>query len=248
MRIFYITFCALSFWPKLVSPARPPRWIVWNVGQGAFTTVSSEIKCEHFDLGGEFANWASIRRECQSKRATFFISHADWDHLSFFERVEHLATDSCRRGTLAENKVAKNKRRLLKHFSNLPQCADSSKVWAWTPHNFKGKPKLNNEYSQVALIRRKVLVTGDSPKKMERIWSTEMPSQQVRYLLLGHHGSRTSTSVELLDQLSHLKIGIASAREKKYHHPHPETELTLKLKGIALLKTEDWGSLSFPVD
>ena len=97
-----------------------------------------------------------------------------------------------------------------------------------------------------------VLIPGDSPKKSELQWIRNLPNQslkrhQIYGLILGHHGSKTSSSEELLNKLPHLKWAVASAREEKYHHPHPSVRARLKAKKIPLLRTEDWGHIKFQV-
>ena len=63
---------------------------------------------------------------------------------------------------------------------------------------------------------------------------------EAQYLLLGHHGSRTSTSEQLLVGLPHLKLAIASSRHRRFGHPHLETQLRLKSHHVPLITTEDW--------
>jgi competence protein ComEC len=91
------------------------------------------------------------------------------------------------------------------------------------------------------------LIPGDSTAPQEKIWSYHGNMQKTGFLLLGHHGSRTSTSEELLSQLPHLKVAIASARFARYGHPHLEVVRRLKKYHVALLKTEDWGNLWFEI-
>lgn len=89
-----------------------------------------------------------------------------------------------------------------------------------------------------------VLFPGDSPIQREKQWIDEI-RKPVRGIVLGHHGSKTSTSKALLDHLPDVKWAVASARKKKYGHPHEKVVLALKKRRIPLLKTEDWGHLHF---
>lgn len=101
---------------------------------------------------------------------------------------------------------------------------------------------LSNESSQVFWFK-KVLIPGDSPQKQEKKWDRSKLLSNTHFLLLGHHGSRTSTSLDLLEHLGHLKLGIASARKYRYGHPHKETILRMKKFRHPLLSTEDWGNI-----
>ena len=87
---------------------------------------------------------------------------------------------------------------------------------------------------------------GDSPIQLEKLWATDFKSITLtRILILGHHGSRTSTGKDLLAHLPQLQFSIASARYAKYKHPHQETLNRLSEYNIPILKTEDWGNIWF---
>jgi competence protein ComEC len=63
-------------------------------------------------------------------------------------------------------------------------------------------------------------------------------------LILGHHGSQTSSSQAFLTQ-ARPGLAIASARRARYGHPHRKVVSRLRQKKIPTLTTEDWGSLFF---
>lgn len=101
----------------------------------------------------------------------------------------------------------------------------------------------SNDSSQIVYSKTfQTLIPGDSTKKQEKIWRFKTPST-AQGLILGHHGSRTSTSKELLQTLPNLKWAIASARYEKYRHPHKDVLKNLKAHRIPILKTEDWGHI-----
>ena len=88
------------------------------------------------------------------------------------------------------------------------------------------------------------LLPGDSTKSAEKIWSNDFKNiSETKVLVLGHHGSRTSTSAALLNKLPHLQMTIASARKARYGHPNTEVLQRLRIKKTPVLKTEDWGSI-----
>jgi competence protein ComEC len=99
-----------------------------------------------------------------------------------------------------------------------------------------------NERSRVALAEG-VLIPGDSTRTQEKIWVRAFRKiSQTRILVLGHHGSRTSTSKELMRTLN-LNMAIASARFRRYGHPHREVRAQLQRARVPLLRTEDWGTI-----
>jgi competence protein ComEC len=125
---------------------------------------------------------------------------------------------------------------------NLPYCKNENlnvQSWVYT------KPKNTNESSKV-FIDQKILIPADSPVKQEKLWANEMTGLiNVEIIILGHHGSRTSTSTELLLKLKNIKMAMVSARYAKYKHPHLQVLNNLMEFGIPVLKTEDWGNIWF---
>jgi competence protein ComEC len=235
--IVLITFSATQITPAVLLRGR----VVWNVGQGQWITITEGSTCYHFDMGGEFFPWSRLRALCGDRQNKVLLSHWDWDHI----------------GALADRKLLKNlpricilkmplgkssprKMALLKRFSPCAQRADTGaeKIFSWQPSIAKN----SNDLSQVFEFQS-LLMPGDSPKSQEKIWKDRAWLRSARILILGHHGSRTSTSTELLSQLPQLKVSISSARWKRYSHPHAETVARLHSSHIPLLRTEDWGNI-----
>jgi len=67
----------------------------------------------------------------------------------------------------------------------------------------------------------------------------------VDYLKLGHHGSKTATSNELLDVIK-PKIGFISAGvNNRYGHPNKETIERLQRHQVEYLNTAEYGMISW---
>lgn len=224
-------------------------WIVWNVGQGQWSTLVNAEECHHFDMGGEKNPLQRVARLCRHKKNFVFLSHWDWDHVSFALKARRLLPQSCLAlppvGTSSARKM-----KILKAYSlcnasfqpaNPPQRLTST---AAANPNTRAKIK-SNDLSHVLLVEKKFLLPGDSSLSQEKVWSAKHSLNQVHFLLLGHHGSRTSNSDFLLSRLPKLKTAVASARFARYGHPHAEIHRRLKHYHVPLLKTEDWGNLWF---
>jgi competence protein ComEC len=219
--------------------------VIWNIGQGQWVTSIEDSTCRHFDVGGERFPWAKISKLCRDKRNKVYLSHWDWDHIGGLAKWPS-SWDTCiamrPQGTSSPGKM-----KLLEKFSDCPEKPDLP-IWRG-PTLFKKSRKSKNEIdtnaaSQVVTFKR-FLLPGDSPVKAEKVWQSLPWITNSKVLVLGHHGSRTSTSEELLDHLPHLQMAIASARWERYKHPHAEVVYRLKKRRIPLLKTEDWGNIWF---
>ncbi len=231
-----------------VSPGSLPIWRVWNVGQGAFTTVISEAVCLHIEIGGE--RWPQeVQALCRGKQNWVGVSHADYDHWGFIFRLRGsvclIAPIVVPPGLPARKLLRLNRLRRCDLQSSSSSSFGSSVGSSLNWQTFVTSPlghSSSNEVGRWFLAMNQVLVTGDSPQSQER-QMIESISGQPKWLLLGHHGSRSSTSENLLRKLKHLRGAIASARQVVYGHPHIETQLRLKKARVPLIKTEDWGHL-----
>lgn len=208
-------------------------FVVWNVGQGQWATRVDASECWHFDRGGEFFP-GKFSKLCALKTQKLFISHWDWDHVGGLGALDPTAC-------MAKAPIGKSNRRKTALVARFPACADFPRaVLSWTPEISPN----TNDNSHIFLTGP-LLIPGDAPVSSEKKWLQALPLARVRILLLGHHGSKTSTSQELLDALPNLKQAVSSARWRRYHHPHPEVAARLVKAHVPLLRTEDWGNIWF---
>jgi len=229
-------FLFLILLAKSTAPEDARHVVVWNVGQGLWTTMV-DGGCWHFDMGGEFAPWAQIMALCRPRKNYVHLSHWDSDHINFVSRANYWLPNICRFGV--PQREAKPKK--LAMVKRLAECQSKMPFAPWEPQSASN----SNDASSVVAWHG-LLVPGDSSKTSEKRWASELAGvSQTRILLLGHHGSHTSTSHELLKRLPHLKAAVASARRKRYGHPHSEVERALRNFRVPLLTTEDWGNIIF---
>jgi competence protein ComEC len=101
-----------------------------------------------------------------------------------------------------------------------------------------------NDWSVVLLIRwgeATVLLTGDAPAAVERRILYELPPLTV--LKTGHHGSRTSTSRELLVHTRPRLALIPVGDGNRFGHPHREVTDRLDQEGIETFRTDRDGHI-----
>ena len=192
-------------------------------------------------MGGEKINWKKLIAVCGSKaKNEVAFTHWDLDHISFAEQASRRLSGFCisvpPRGTATPEK--------LEVFSKFRICSDPSKGISELKFAPIGKKINANDMSRIYL-GQSTLFPGDSTAKQERIWSRLISTHRLKFLVLGHHGSKTSTSVKLLKNLPHLRLAIASSRKKRYGHPHRTVVENLTAQGVSTLSTEQWNDVVF---
>lgn len=230
-----IIFLFLVFSPHRVSLDFHNQIVFWNVGQGQWITVSSGDICNHFDVGGEFINSMKVKQLCSQKRNSIYYSHWDWDHIGLTKELKYFSNTCI--AQMPQGKPLKYKAKYLDQFQ---KCKKSSKVQKLQFQYLKAKTE--NDLSQIFIYNNKLLLTGDSTRKMEKLWSQQIKYKKLKWVSISHHGSKTSTSKEFLDNLN-AELAIVSARKKVYGHPHNIVLERLKKKALPVIRTEDWGNI-----
>ncbi len=105
-----------------------------------------------------------------------------------------------------------------------------------------------NDYSMVLRAecgKFSALLTGDLGEEGEKKMIEGLGSlPQTDILKVGHHGSKTSTSEELLNHLKPRIALISAGKENRYGHPSREVTERLKTKGISTYVTIRSGAVS----
>ncbi len=233
-------FLLLLLSPVTLPESPRPYMIIWNVGQGAWTTVLVSDECWHFDAGGEYFPKA-VERLCRAKQNRLFISHDDWDHIGFIPRIT-----SWPRICLYQPTRQVFSPRKQKLFDQLSSCNSALQVQKSSVQEVEDAVhgKKSNDLSRVYYLpMAKAIFPGDSTAFEEQWWAQNTKNLKINWWLLGHHGSQSSNSQKLIDHLHQPWAAISSARYKRYRHPHPLIQARLKQNKIPLLRTEEWGHL-----
>lgn len=246
--------------PQSHSSHDPSIFVVWNVGQGLWTTLIEKNLCIHIDAGGEYFPKKLILDNCFQKQNYLLITHFDWDHIRFISFLKTFPSLCWAYKKIPS--LSQMKKKLLQSLRSCPISLISQlPIKQLTPPSFPHKrlregqtAKISNASKIIPLLKRanelsigyvlkqKVLITGDQTQKGELQWLSQIP-YSIEWLVLGHHGSRTSTHIRLLGHFNTLKGAIASARKARYGHPHKEVLLKLIRSHTPLLRTEEWGSI-----
>jgi competence protein ComEC len=226
---------------------------VLDVGQGTAVVVHSDQHTLVYDTGGgdpTGANMASavvlpyLRYLGVTTVDTLVISHPDNDHSAGAATVlADMPTKAVFYG--GDGAVLPGGKPCL-----------AGQAWAWpggTTFQFMApvdtSPRSSNDSSCVLLIEgagHRLLLTGDVESSQEReivrYWRDGLVAD---WLLVGHHGSRTSSSYALLKTVRPSMAVISSGYANRFGHPHPHVVERLLGAGAAVYSTAQGGALEF---
>lgn len=105
--------------------------------------------------------------------------------------------------------------------------------------------KVNNTSIVAKLIygAHSVLLTGDIEKQIEEKLVLAGIVLDSDYLKVPHHGSKTSSTDELLENVSPLAAFISLGSKNPYGHPHQEVISRLEKRNIRYYRTDELGTI-----
>lgn len=144
---------------------------------------------------------------------------------------------------------------------SLTQIGASSQVP--TPDSIRIKilePQLNHTFRgnaasivlELSFKGQVLLFTGDLEEEGETLLLNKGKLRPVDFLKVGHHGSKTSSSLEFLGVIQPFHKGISYACDNQYGHPHASTMAHLELfsyyPDLEVHNTCDSGTLIYQVN
>ena len=124
------------------------------------------------------------------------------------------------------------------------------RILAPSPDYLPGDTAQNDDSLVMELTygRDRVLFTGDAEKPVEDDLLASGVLHPVTLLKVGHHGSKTSSSEEFLDQVKPEFAFISDGYKNLFHHPHPSVLGRLAEHHTAILRTDEQGLITFRTD
>jgi competence protein ComEC len=113
------------------------------------------------------------------------------------------------------------------------------------------RPRIRNDDSVVMEVRYgdvAILLTGDISRDVERAIAPQLTPARWRVLKVGHHGSRTSTSVQLLESWRPQLALISAGRGNSFGHPTADVLRRLDAIGATTLRTDLHGQITVDTD
>ena len=258
---WFLLACGLPAGPG--DPSPPFRAYFVDVGQGDACLLRTPGGRYHlYDLGNRDERLLPfLRRMGVDTLESVFISHPDWDHFGSFAAVFpaipvkriHLPPGASTLPAWGEMLTALD-------VSRVPSdtlYAGDTLLWEgpvrirvlWPP---KHRTLEGNKMSLVLRVEHAthaLLLTGDAEAEAEaEILTRDDPAGDI--LKVGHHGSRTSSTLPFLAAVDPA-YAVISCDSAVYGHPHAETLAGLRLimgGDEGTLRTDIEGTIAFEID
>ncbi len=131
---------------------------------------------------------------------------------------------------------------------NEPRMGDSftfgsANIDVVSPHEITGDLNDDSVVTRIQFGDVNFLFAGDAEIEAEREMVRSGHDLSATILQVGHHGSRTSSTIEFLEAVQ-PEIAIYSAgRDNRYEHPHPEIVDRYEQMDITLYGTDQYGTI-----
>lgn len=222
-----------------------------DVGQGDATLVVSGFDAILVDAAG-LKRGRPIARDAIIPTLHYFgidqldaliITHHDTDHRGGLPDIVQLGVEHI----FSNDVMAVANHHHVRHPMELKLRQGS--VHLFPPSLLSPLDSINNRslVVDIELSGCRFLITGDMDERMEMALVRHGVVSEVDVLKLGHHGSRYSTSHELLLVTNPNVAWNSSGRYNRYGHPHVEVLDRLAQRTIPLVSTHLNGAIMFKV-
>ncbi|XKY16315.1 DNA internalization-related competence protein ComEC/Rec2 [Stutzerimonas zhaodongensis] len=239
--------------PLLFPPVSRPAtgqaevW-VFDVGQGLSVLVRTREHALLYDAGprygdvdiGERVVSPSLRALGLADLDLMILSHADNDHAGGALAIAR---------SMPVTRTLSGEPQAVAASLNAEACR-SGDSWDWDGVRFTlwqwAKARGGNPSSCVLLVEangERLLLTGDIDTAAEEALVASGIPLKVQWLLVPHHGSRSSSSTAFIEATTAGGALVSRGLHNAYGHPHPDVVRRLEASGAAIHDTAEQGAL-----
>ena len=230
------------------------RVTVLDVGQGQSILLQSEGRTYLVDCGGDDdEDTADLVAETLLSQGVshldgIILTHGDRDHAGGVqyllsrvtaEFVMYPATD-----TLDEGILTRGETMLIPVSNDWKIRYGTSEIRIYGP-TFVSESNENSLCVLFCTEKCDILITGDRGEFGERMLLREAELPDVELLIAGHHGSKYSTSAQLLAAVKPETVIISAGADNPYGHPARELLQRLQEFGCEIYRTDENGTIIF---
>ncbi len=218
---------------------------VLDVGQGSSMLVQTREHSLLFDTGLGGANWIvlpNLRAQRIRQLDALVLSHNDADHDSGLAEIAR---------AYPKTQIYAGQTDAYPDYPSIQYC-QGGQQWVWDGVVFQWltlEPfsKNNNDMSCVLKItahNQTLLITGDLSRRGEKkLIAQHKAILNSNILILGHHGSKTSSSAEFLQAVQPMYVVASSGFANRFAHPDPSVLARVKQQGATVFRTDQQGAV-----
>ena len=229
-------------------------FIIIDVNQGDSSLFYSNNKCILIDTGGLYNKTVSESTIVMLKSLgirhidVLFLTHGDFDHMG--DAIYFVNNFEVKQVVFNNNSLNELELKLIEELSNKKikyEIGERDTVYTFNNLNIKLLNfNLDNENDSSLVLyiifkNKKILMMGDASSKTENMLLEHYNLENIDYLKVGHHGSKTSTSSKFIDVINPKIAFISVGLNNRYHHPN--TEVLDNLRKSKVYRTDKVGSI-----
>lgn len=239
--------------------------VMLDIGQGDSILLHSNHKNILIDTGGvqsyDKEKWKKrnnkssiaqnitipyLKKQGIKRIDLLILTHGDFDHLG--EAMTLLENFSVKEILINEGKINKYEEELIRNFPNVRKSKSGHYFETGNLKFLSLNQDLGNENDSSLVFyiesnTKRLLFMGDASFKSEESIMSQYELEQVDILKVGHHGSRTSSSLNFLKKVKPRLALISAGKNNKFNHPHKEVLNQFNQLGIQYLITKKEGSI-----
>jgi competence protein ComEC len=232
--------------------------IAVDVGQGDATLIVDGFHTVLVDTGGQYHHNPVARQTLIpalnywgiTQLDAIIITHADTDHSGGLALMAKRGRPTIFSSPEPQHRI--KQRFNFNHHVIITQpttYALSRGHLSLIPVSFVYRDTIRNNQALVvgvSLNQHRALITGDITQEAEiALLNANMMNGRYHLLKLGHHGSRTSTSPELLQSSRPQLVWNSAGVANRYGHPHRQVRDRIDDYGIPYISTQELGTIQF---
>ncbi|WP_119154823.1 DNA internalization-related competence protein ComEC/Rec2 [Caldimonas tepidiphila] len=257
LRLLALPLMLPLLWPPVPRPA-PGEFelLAADVGQGSAVLVRTARHTLLFDAGPRYSPGSDagqrvlvplLRALGERRLDVLMLSHRDSDHAGGAAAVLAAWPHAALHGTLEPRHPLLDGR--------VQQPCVAGRHWEWDGVRFellhpaegqRSPPLAPNQVSCVLRVsneRHAALLPGDIEAAQElALVRSAAPSLRADWLLLAHHGSRTSSSAAWLDAVRPRVAVVQAGYRNRFGHPSREVLERLRARGVPVVETSSCGA------
>lgn len=236
------------------------RYVVMlDVGQGDSILFHSNNKTFMVDTGGSFYSNGNISTKLISVLKSFgirkidysIITHGDYDHMgeainlvnNF--KVEKVIFNCGEFNELEQDLIKVLDKNKIPYYSCIKELnLDDNKLYFLNSGGYSNEND-NSGVIYTVLNNYKFLLMGDAGAEVEEDLLEKYNLQDIDVLKVGHHGSKTSSSMEFINSIKPKYSIISVGKNNRYGHPN--NNVLTNLDNSKIYRTDQDGSIMFKI-